>query len=51
MVYFGACVFKDLNTGEIKPEESFTDAFIEEVYESERVRTSTKLVSVILYSK
>ena len=34
MVYLCAYVFKDLNTGEIKLEESFTDAYAEELYES-----------------
>ena len=43
--------FKDLNTGKIKPEESFTNACIEEVYESKHVHTATKRLSVILYAK
>ena len=34
MVDLGAYVFKDLNTGDIKLEESFTDAYAEELYES-----------------
>ena len=34
MVDLGAYVFKDLNTGKIKLEESFTDAYVEELYES-----------------
>ena len=29
MVNLGAYVFKDLNTGKIKPEELFTDAYVE----------------------
>ena len=32
MVDLGTYVFKDLNTGEIKPEESFTDTYVKEVY-------------------
>ena len=31
MVYLGTYVFKYLNTGQIKLEESFTDAYVEEV--------------------
>ena len=34
MAGLGACVFKDLYTGEIKPEELCTEAYIKEVYES-----------------
>ena len=34
MVDLSAYVFKDLKTGEIKPEELFTDTYIKEVYES-----------------
>ena len=34
MVDLGSYVFKDLNTGEIKPEDFFTDAYVKEVYES-----------------
>ena len=33
MVNFGAYIFKDLNTGKIKPEESLTYAYVEEVYD------------------
>ena len=51
MVDLGACIFKDLNTGEIKAEECFTDAYVEEVYESEHVRTTTKTLRVILDAK
>ena len=32
MVDLGAYVFKDLNTGEIKTEESFTDDYVEQVH-------------------
>ena len=50
MVYLGAYAFKDLNIRGIKPEESFTDAYVEEVYESEHIRTATKRLSFILYA-
>ena len=33
MVDLGTYIFKDLNTGKITPEYSFTNAYIEEVYE------------------
>ena len=51
MVYLGVYIFKYLNIGKIKPEESFTYAYVEEVYESEHVRTATKRLRVILYSE
>ena len=51
MVDLGSYVFKDLNTGKIKTEEQFTNAYIEEVYESEHVRTSTKPLRVVLDAK
>ena len=35
-------VFKYLNTGEITPEEFFTDPYAKEVYESEYVHTDKK---------
>ena len=35
-------IFKDLNIDKITPEELFTDAYVEEVYDPERVRTATK---------
>ena len=34
MVYLGTYIFKDLNTRKFTPEESFTNAYAEEVYES-----------------
>ena len=37
MVGFGTHIFKYLNTGKITLEESFTNADIEELYESEHV--------------
>ena len=49
MVNLGTYEFKYLNTGKATPE--FTNAYVEEVYESENVRTDTKLLRVILYAK
>ena len=51
MVDLGTYTFKDLNTGEITPEESFTNDYVKEVYESEHVHTATKQLCVILYAK
>ena len=51
MVDLAAYTFKYLNAGEIKPEELFTDAYAEEVYESAHVRAATKQLRVILYAK
>ena len=51
MVGLGTYIFKDLNTGKIKPEESFTNDYVEEVYESEHVHTTTKLLRVIFHAK
>ena len=34
MVDLGTYLFKDLNTGGIKPGESFTHAYVKEIYES-----------------
>ena len=51
MVELGTYIFKDLNTGKITPEESFTNAYVEEVYESQHVRTATKRLRVILDAK
>ena len=51
MVDLGEYVFKDLNTGKIKPGVFFTGAYFEEVYESEHVRTATKWLRVILDAK
>ena len=42
MVDLGTYIFKGLNTGKITPEESFTNAYVKELYESENVRTATK---------
>ena len=43
--------FNYLNTGEITPEELFTNAYAEEIYESKHVRTTTKQLRVILDAK
>ena len=51
MVDLGVYVFKDLNTGGIKPEESFTGAYIKEVHGSAHVCASTKRLPVILDAK
>ena len=51
MVDLGTYIFKGLNTREITPEEYFTNAYVEEVYELEHVRTATKRLHVILYAK
>ena len=51
MVDLGTYEFKILNTGEITPEESFTNAYVEEVYWLENVRTATKRLRVILDAK
>ena len=51
MVDLVAYIFKDLNTGKITPEELFTNAYVEEVYESDHVSTATKQLRVILYAK
>ena len=41
-------IFKYLNTGKIKPEELFNNAYVEEVYKSEHVCTATKQLHAIL---
>ena len=51
MVDFGTYIFKDLNTGKIILEESFTNAYVEEVYDSEHLHTPTKQLCVMLYAK
>ena len=51
MVDLGTYEFKDLETGKISPEESFTNYYAEEVYELEHVHTSPKQLRVILYAK
>ena len=42
MVDLGTYIFKDLNAEKITPEESFTNAYVQEVYESDHVRTTTR---------
>ena len=39
------------NTGQISPEELFTNAYVEEVYELEHILTATKKIFVIFYAK
>ena len=51
MFELGTYAFKILNTGEITPEEQFTNAYAEEIYELEHVRTATKQLRIILYAK
>ena len=51
MVDFCTYKCKQLNKVKITPEESFTNAYVEEVYESEHVRTDTKILRVLLDSK
>ena len=51
MVILGAYIFKDLNIGKTKPEEPLTDAYVDEVYDSEHAHTATKLLRVILDTK
>ena len=51
MVDQGKYIFKDLNTGKLPPEESFTNVYVEKVYESEHVRTAAKQLCVILDAK
>ena len=51
MVDLGACIFKYSNTKKITPEESCTDAYVEELYESENISTATKQLRLILDAK
>ena len=51
MVYLGTYTFKILNMGKITPEELFKDAYVKKVYGSEHVRTSTKMLHIILDAK
>ena len=51
MVYLGTYEFKYLNTGKVTPKVSFTNAYTEELYELEHVRTDTKRLRVILDAK
>ena len=51
MVDPGKYEFKSLETWKITPDESFMNAYAEEIHESEQVRTFTKLLHVILDAK
>ena len=51
MVDFGTYITTYLNLGKIKPEELFTDAYVEELYESKHIHTTTKQLRVILDAK
>ena len=51
MVDLGAYILKELNTGKVKPEGSFTNDYSKEVYESQHLRTATKLLRIILDTK
>ena len=46
MVYLGTYIFKILNTEKITTEESFTGAYVEEVYELERARPPKKTCNI-----
>ena len=51
MIDLGTYIFRYLNTGQIKPEGSFTNAHVKESYESDHVFTATKRSRVMLYDK
>ena len=51
MVGLGTYRFKDLNKRGIKTKPLFKNAYVEELYGSEHVSTSTKILCVILYAK
>ena len=51
MVDLGKYEFKNLSTRKITPEESFTNAYAEEIHKSEQVHTSNKILRVILDAK
>ena len=51
MLHLGMYEFKNSNIGRIEPEESFNNAYVRELYESEHVRTATKRLRVIFDSK
>ena len=51
MVDLGAYLFKYLNTGKLNLKICFTGAYFKELYESEHVRTDTKILQVILDAK
>ena len=51
MVHLGTYEFNNLNTVKIISEEIFKNDYTEEIYGSEKVRTSTKRLNVILNNK
>ena len=51
MVDLGRYKFKNLSTEKIKTEYSFTNTYVQEVYESEHVHTFTKTLRVIIDTK
>ena len=51
MFYMGTYEFLIVNTSKIGPEKSFTNAYVEEIHESEQFHTSTKRLFVILYAE
>ena len=51
MVDLSTYIFQYLSTEKTTPEESFTDAYVKEVYDSEHVFTATKRLRVILDAK
>ena len=51
MVNLCTYIFKYLNTGKTTPEELFTNAYVEEEYELEHVRTDVKQLCIILDAK
>ena len=51
MVDLGTYIFKYLKTVKITAEESFTNAYVEELYDPDHVSTATKLLRVISDAK
>ena len=51
MVDLGSYEFKYFITGKVTPEELFTNAYTEEIHESQQVRISTKKLRVLLDDK
>ena len=51
MVDLGMYEFKNSNTGNIIPKQSFINVYADKINETEQVRTSTKQLSVILDDK
>ena len=44
MIVLDTYEFKDLNTGKITPKSLFTGAYVEEVFESDHICTTTNAV-------